>query len=152
MLFVLLLLLAPAGVRSDSPRDKITAEELIATLDRDAEVTVIDVRTPEEFETGHIPGSISMPLAAIGDGEGIPAGGVVVLYCATGVRSRKALKMLSRNGADALVELEGGIRAWVEAGGNVVVGPTMAMSGYPARFQIPKGVCEVNDPLMEVGN
>jgi len=143
-------LFAPAAAWSADDRT-ITAEELLSTLAEGGEVTIIDVRTIEEFEEGHIPGSISMPLAALGNGEDIPSGGMLVLYCTTGVRSGKALKALAKEGRDDVVGLEGGIRAWVDAKGNVVIGPSRAMGEYPANYEIPMGVCETKPPLRKVG-
>jgi rhodanese-related sulfurtransferase len=63
-------------------------------------VTIIDVRTPEEFSGGHVEGSINIPLMEIPDKmeefKGIK--GKVILCCASGNRSGMAQQLLLRNG------------------------------------------------------
>ena len=61
------------------------------------------------------------------------------------------MKILAGRGEARLMELEGGIRAWVDAGGNVVAGPYKTMSDYPGSYEIPTGVCETGDPTMIIG-
>jgi rhodanese-related sulfurtransferase len=153
IILAMLVFLLPGGAWPVAADDGgiITADELLSTLERGEEVTLIDVRTPEEFEDGHIPGSISLPLATLREGGDIPSKGDVVLYCATGVRSARAMRILAGREKMRLMELEGGIRAWVDAGGNVVAGPYKTMSDYPGSFEIPTGVCETEDPSMIIG-
>jgi rhodanese-related sulfurtransferase len=148
--FVLMTFDGALNTPAAAQKDKISATELISALESDVEVTIIDVRTPREFEHGHIPGSISMPLATLGDVDEIQSDGIVVLYCTAGVRSNRALNILSGKVRTELVELEGGIRTWVSAGGNVVMGPYMDTTEYPSGFEIPMGVCEVLPPLRVV--
>ncbi len=128
---------------------RITAVELKLIIERKEPVTIIDVRTPEEYSQGHIPGSVS--IHAIGDLKKFPYEGRIVLYCTAGVRSKKALKALEEKGIKGAVDLEGGIKAWVAAGGNTVSGPYKSLSEYPESYEIPKGVCETKEPSMKMG-
>ena len=65
-----------------------------------AGAVLLDVRTPQEYQEGHIPGSVNAPLQSLG-GEGrLPAGKEVPLfvYCHSGARSRQAAGLLARMG------------------------------------------------------
>lgn len=86
------------------------------------EVRVIDVRTPAEFETVHIPGAHNVPLGALEEHRDDLAphlGDGVVLVCRSGTRATQAAQILAASGAEGLPVLEGGILAWEQAGGRV---------------------------------
>jgi rhodanese-related sulfurtransferase len=84
-------------------------------------VQLVDVRTPEEFSEGNIPGSLNIDVmtghfaeeaSAVLDKEAL-----VAVYCRSGNRSKNAAKMLSMMGYD-VVELDGGYREWLEFSGS----------------------------------
>jgi phage shock protein E len=64
---------------------------------------VIDVRTPHEFKTGHVHGSVNIPLNILGDHvvDLKQEGKSVILCCATGARSGRASSMLKAHGIQA---------------------------------------------------
>ena len=74
---------------------------------------LLDVRTPEEFREGHIPGSRNLPLQdleeapAVIESEAVP----VFLYCRSGNRSATAARILRSMGYRNVTDL-GGINAW----------------------------------------
>lgn len=76
---------------------------------------LVDVRTPEEFAQGHLPGAILMDVNAAPFNEQVatldPARPVLV-YCRSGSRSQTALSILRQKGFTHLIELQGGILAW----------------------------------------
>ena len=82
-------------------------------------VQVVDVRTPEEFNSGNIPGSVNIDVMTGHFGE--EASGLldksrtVAVYCRSGNRSKNAAKMLSMMGYN-VVELDSGYKAWQESG------------------------------------
>jgi len=90
------------------------------------DVQLLDVRTPEEFEAGHIEGAVMIDYRTDPDGfvEKVEAqlkkDQPVALYCRSGKRSHSAAELLLKAGFTQLTELEGGILAWQEAGKNVV--------------------------------
>ncbi len=147
--FSALLTLLSGGYGMAGSPQRITAAELKTIIEKKEPVTVIDVRTPEEYSQGHIPGSVS--IHAMGDLKSFSYQGRVVLYCASGKRSLKALKVFEEKGVKGVVDLEGGIKAWEAAGGNVVAGPYNDITRYPESYEIPKGVCETKEPAMKMG-
>ncbi len=92
-----------------------TAE--LAAMRANGEAIVIDVRTPEEFAAGHLPGAINMPVETF-DPAAVPFedGRETVLYCRSGNRSGRAAGMLADFTGDTVRHLEGGITAWVADG------------------------------------
>ena len=82
------------------------------------EVTLIDVREPDEYQAGHISEATLIPLATITNNI-LPsfAGKKLVVHCRLGKRGLKACEMLlAENPRLEVYNLEGGIMAWAEAG------------------------------------
>ena len=75
---------------------------------------LLDVRTPEEYRGGHIPGSKNVPLQAIGKVVSVAENKDTTLYvyCYSGVRSRQAAGLLQRMGYRNVNNI-GGIAAYV---------------------------------------
>jgi rhodanese-related sulfurtransferase/rubrerythrin len=77
------------------------------------ELTLLDVRQPNEYEAGHIPGSRLIPLpdiiARLGE---IDSNKATVVYCAVGGRSRIAAQMIAAQGFSEVYNLSGGFKAW----------------------------------------
>jgi len=94
----------------------------IVDLDRDAvkaglagrSLVLVDVREPHEYEAGHVPGSISMPLSRF-DPEALPEGRVV-FSCASGVRSLRAIEFAQAAGRDVREHYRGGFKDWLQSG------------------------------------
>ncbi len=132
--------------------ERITAAKLKAMIEKNEQVTLIDVRTPEEYNSGYIAGAINIPLDNIPLIKDFPYKGAIVLYCTAGVRSLKAKKALNEKGIKNILDLEGGINAWIKNGGKVITSQKPSTkkepdkseeySSYPKDFVVPKGVCE----------
>jgi hydroxyacylglutathione hydrolase len=80
-------------------------------------VQVVDVRAPDEWSHGHLPGAIHIPLAALPDrvaelDPSVP----IVLHCKGGGRSSIATSFLQANGIGSVSNLAGGYEGWVAAG------------------------------------
>ena len=79
--------------------------------------TALDVREPAEYDTGHIPGAVNVPLGRLAaELDRVPAGEAIVVYCGHGERASSAISILESAGRKGLVNLEGGIGAWAKAG------------------------------------
>jgi rhodanese-related sulfurtransferase len=88
-------------------------------------VTVLDVRSPAEFETTHIAGSYNLPLDLVGEHAAQLAARLdrkVVLVCQSGVRADQARQRLAGTGMDNLHVLRTGVPGFTAAGGQVVHG------------------------------
>jgi rhodanese-related sulfurtransferase len=81
---------------------------------------VLDVRTPEEFAAGHVPGAINVPHdqveARLPELQTKLGGKDVVVYCRSGRRAGMALSVLEQAGFRRLGHLEGDMNAWSAAG------------------------------------
>ena len=96
---------------------RIGAYELAEQLAARA-VAVIDVREPMEYASGHISGSLNIPLSRISQAD-LPRG-PLVLVCQSGNRSAKALSQLLQQGhPHPVADLMGGLPAWQQAGYSV---------------------------------
>ena len=81
-------------------------------------VDVVDVRDPNEWESGHIAGSRLVPLERLraDPDASLDREATLVFVCAKGVRSMAAAKLADRFGYERVFNLEGGTKGWVQAG------------------------------------
>jgi rhodanese-related sulfurtransferase len=87
---------------------------------KSGEVLLIDVREPDEYAAARIPGALLYPLSTF-DAKALPRDGRrLVMQCAAGGRSLQAAQALLQAGHDHATHLEGGIKAWREAGKKVI--------------------------------
>ncbi|MDJ0768421.1 MAG: rhodanese-like domain-containing protein [Ilumatobacter sp.] len=102
----------------------IHPSELRHLLREDPETRVLDVRTGAEFESAHIEGSFNVPLDLLAEQVRHVADveHPVVLVCQSGGRATTAHAKLHEAGKTNLRVLEGGMGAWLAAGGDVVRG------------------------------
>ncbi|MEU6511393.1 rhodanese-like domain-containing protein [Streptomyces sp. NPDC046942] len=83
---------------------------------------LLDVREPDEWHAGHVPGAVHLSLTRLCEGVPLPPeaqGRCLVVICRSGNRSRTAAGILSARGVEA-VDVIGGMRDWAEAGLPVV--------------------------------
>ena len=106
----LLLPLAKVAAAGD-----ITQRELMQQLDRNDPPIIVDVRRPDEFTTGHVPGARNIPhsemaarLHELGDNRHEE----VVVYCESGRRAAIAQGILEQAGFTRVRHLEGDMRSW----------------------------------------
>lgn len=95
--------LSRLGIKQISPRE----------LDQKKGMMLLDVRTDKEYEGGHIPGSVHVPLSEVGDKiKKLKKDKELVVYCQSGNRSIWAIKRLMGMGYTNLYNLKGGFNAW----------------------------------------
>ena len=114
----------PAATPTSAPTEVDPATVIDWMSDPDA-VTVLDVRSPAEFETRHIAGSYNLPLDLVGEHAAQLAARLdrkVVLVCQSGVRAGQARQRLAGTGMDNLHVLKAGVPGYAAAGGQVVDG------------------------------
>ncbi|WP_245713843.1 ArsR/SmtB family transcription factor [Nocardia vaccinii] len=112
-----------------SPEDAITRDELIRRRDT-GEITLVDVRPHEEYEAGHIPGAISIPVTELAARLAeLPADRDIVAYCrgAYCVMAPDAVR-IARTAGRALKRLDQGMLEWALAGLPVDVQPAWPAS------------------------
>ena len=87
-------------------------------------LAVLDVRRPGEYEGGHVPGALSIPLDRLErELPRIPKASPLAVICAGGYRSSAAVSLLERHGLVDVVNVTGGTSAWVAAGYPTSAGP-----------------------------
>jgi len=120
MLAVVAVLALVAGCRQASssgafePYRQISPEEALALMESESDYIILDVRTAREFASGHIPNAINVPVETIGTtppSELPDLNQLILVYCRSGNRSKKAAQKLAEMGYANIVEF-GGINAW----------------------------------------
>ena len=92
----------------------ISQEEALKIMEEEEGYIILDVRTKEEFDGGHIPDAINVPVETIGDNEPeeLPdKDQLILVYCRSGNRSKTASSALAKLGYINVLEF-GGINTW----------------------------------------
>jgi len=97
----------------------IKADALLERAQKmDESFVILDVRTPEEFAQGHVPGAINISYDKLADRIGELMGAKnkdVVLYCRTGRRAGMAADTLKASGFNKVLHLDGDMLKWTDA-------------------------------------
>jgi molybdopterin/thiamine biosynthesis adenylyltransferase/rhodanese-related sulfurtransferase len=104
--------------------DEISTIEANERLDSSAGPLFLDVREPDEWEEGHIPGALHVPRGRLESRiEGLlpDKSSAVVVYCSVGARSAFATKVLEEMGYEDVVNLAGGFTDWKRNGFDVTI-------------------------------
>ena len=105
----------------NSPEINIISESDFVEI-QDSDYTLIDVRTQDEFDLGHIDSAINLDFYSEtfqNDILSLPKNETIVLYCRTNNRSSKTANILKENGFKEISVLEGGITDWVKRGNDI---------------------------------
>lgn len=105
----------------------------------DGGAQIIDVRSAGEFEMGHIPGAVNVPVETVGTAAASwdPAAKYLV-YCATGQRSATAVQTMEGMGFTDIAHFNAGIQAWtgpLEKGGASTSGQKIETAGKPVMIE-----------------
>ncbi len=98
-----------------APGDELSPVDLKRRIDAGEDLFILDVRNPEEFRIGRIPGSTLIPLPDLPNRTNeLDPDREIVVHCKSGARSAKAIQLLKERGFRRLRNLTGGILAWSE--------------------------------------
>jgi len=99
---------------------EVTQDEFVTAHTSGA--PVVDVRSPEEYAGGHVPGAVNIPLEQVEARRAeFAAASPMHVICQSGGRSMKASEALAAAGVAAL-SVAGGTKGWIDAGRPVVTG------------------------------
>jgi rhodanese-related sulfurtransferase len=115
------VLLTGCSGGSDAITDVDVADA--AAIVETGDAVILDVRTPEEFAAGHLPGAININMEAADFADrvsGLDESAETLVYCRTGNRSGVATDEMAELGFTDMSDLQGGIEAWAAAGEEVV--------------------------------
>jgi rhodanese-related sulfurtransferase len=100
------------GLFSHSSSAQTSPQEVEQQLKASPKPFVLDVREPGEYQQGHIPGSVLIPLGTLaGRLNELPKGQKIVVVCRSGNRSGMGTNILRKAGLDA-INMAGGMNAW----------------------------------------
>ena len=120
LIFLLLAVMMLTACGQDTEKDQgavyvnITAEEAKQIMDAEEGYIILDVRTQEEYDQGHIPGAMLIPNTEIetrAEDELLDKDQLILVYCRSGNRSKKAAEILVELGYTNIKEF-GGIIDW----------------------------------------
>ncbi len=98
---------------------QISVAELKELIETRADLQIVDVRRPAEYESGHAPRAMTAPLAklrALVPGLNLDVTKQTALICAGGYRSSAGTSIMEQLGFDNVLNVTGGTKAWIEAG------------------------------------
>ena len=115
---VLVLLMMVAMVTQVWAAEKnITARDAKALLDRNKNIYLLDVRTPQEYSQGKLAGSVLIPIGEFERRAGeVPKNRTIVVYCAVGSRSKPVAGFLAQQGYKEVYNMTDGIVGWYRNG------------------------------------
>jgi phage shock protein E len=112
-----------AGSKNTKSEDQkttvISPQEVKKSIDAKDKITIVDVRTPDEYKTGHIKNSVLLTLDTIEENarKVLPdKNKLLYVYCRSGVRSAKAVTQLQQLGYTNVHSIDGGLLAWQKSG------------------------------------
>ena len=101
----------------------LSVDEAKLLIQKEVDLIVLDVRTKEEYESGHLPNALLIPVADLKNRlVELDKDKKILVYCNTGIRSAKASEILVDNGCGSVYNMLGGIDDWIKAGEPVVLG------------------------------
>ena len=95
----------------------ISSREAKALLEKNRNIFLLDVRTPQENSQARLPGSVLIPINELeGRIKEVPRNKTILVYCAVGSRSKPVAEYLSKNGYKDVYNMTDGIVGWYRNG------------------------------------
>jgi len=95
----------------------ITIEQAKSLIESKPSLIILDVRTQEEYDSGHIERAILIPIDELGNRlDELSKNDELLVYCRTGNRSSNAVNILQANGFTKIFHMKDGITGWNQAG------------------------------------
>ena len=116
---LLAVVVAACGGSTTSAIELVSAPDAASIIADKPRAVILDVRTPEEFNEGHIAGAVNIDFYAADFADRIAAldrNQDYVLYCRSGNRSGETAKLMTGLDFTAVDEIDGGVLAWTAAG------------------------------------
>jgi rhodanese-related sulfurtransferase len=111
LIILLVAILTACGISSEGYRN-VSTEEAKQLIDN-KEVVVLDVRTPEEYQAGHIPNAILIPLQELENKlNDLDKEEPYLVVCRSGNRSAQASEILTNNSFTNIYNMTGGMNSW----------------------------------------
>ena len=98
---------------------QISVDELNSLMKKNQDLQILDVRRPPEYESGHVPQALHLPLSNLKKtavGTPLDPSKPTAVICAGGYRSSAATSILQSQGFSSLLNVTGGTSAWINAG------------------------------------
>lgn len=106
-----------------NPVPQISVAEVKQSLDNKELITILDVRTPEEYQEGHLVESALLPLDEVKAKveQALPnKDQKIIVHCRSGARSSRAVGEMKKLGYTNVFNMSGGILAWESKGYNIL--------------------------------
>jgi rhodanese-related sulfurtransferase len=95
----------------------ISSPELKEKMENGEQIVLVDCREQNEWDAGHIPGAVFIPLGEFPERKDeLNPGATIIIQCRSGARSMRACQFLASEGYEDLANLEGGIIDWAQCG------------------------------------
>lgn len=103
-------------VRGGGGGASVATSEAVRLINRERGV-LVDVCEPHEYAAGHAVGARNIPFGQLGAGKGLPGDKTlpILLICASGARSGRAVSILRKAGYEKALSVAGGMNAWRDA-------------------------------------
>ena len=114
---LLLLMMVAIATQVRAAEQNISARDVKSLMEKNKNIYLLDVRTPQEYSQGRLAGSVLIPL---GEFERrireVPKNKIIIVYCAVGSRSKPAASFLSQQGYKDVYNMTDGIVGWYRNG------------------------------------
>lgn len=112
VMLVLLMLVTLVSQVWAAEKD-VTSRDAKALLDRNKNIYLLDVRTPQEYSQGKLAGSVLIPISELQQRlREVPRNKTILVYCAVGARSKPAANFLAHQGYKDVYNMTDGLVGW----------------------------------------